>query len=99
MTSNIKLGDIVTLNRDFMDNPAGTKGYVYEEYDIGHPGVSVITEDGTNLGGFSEDEFQFLTFERSSGYYYRFKNAIQLDWDFGELIAPLFKEQEASANL
>lgn len=94
MKTKYEVGDIVKITSSFLDEPANVLGYVYEEY--GTPGkdywgVSIITENGADLGGFSVDEQDnYLLFERKSGYHYIFKNVIQLDRDFEKLIKPLF---------
>lgn len=108
MAKNLfKTGDIVRIQKSFLGEPEGIHGYVYEEYnlDFDNIGVSVVTQNGVNLGGFSactdyvifdtmdfmeSEQEQFLTYVRDSGYQYKFKNVIQLDKDFDKLIKPLF---------
>ena len=83
----MKHGDIVKTNREFLGEPPGTLCYVYEEYNNG---VSVITQSGVDLGGFSGHELNYLEFVKESGFLYPFKNVMQLDWDFKEKILPVF---------
>lgn len=94
-----KIGDIVKIKSSFLDEPVNVLGYVYEEYNLagnrnndwGWNGVSIITENGVDLGGFSADEQkQYLEFVRKSGYHYSFANVIKLDRDFNTQIKPLF---------
>lgn len=87
-----KVGDIVKIIPSFLGEPEEVLAYVYEEYNIGSgEGVSVITENGVNLGGFSEDEQKlYLDFVKKSGISYPFTNVINLDRDFNTLIKPLF---------
>lgn len=93
MGKNIyRVGDIVKLNRSILNEPEGTLAYVYEEYDLDGDGVSIITENGVNLGGFSaspwpdepltSEQADFLTFVKHSNYLYKFTNVVQLDKDF-----------------
>lgn len=101
MGKNIyRVGDVVKLNRSFLNESCGTLGYVYEEYDVGDEGVMVITENGINLGGFSasawvdepltSEQADFLTFVRHSNYYYNFENVIKLDRDFEMIYQKVF---------
>jgi len=86
-------GDIVRVTAPFLGEPENVLGYVYDEYSLSgnDHGVSVITENGCDLGGFSEDEQEkYLEFVRKSKYHYQFKNVIQLDRDFDNQIKPLF---------
>ena len=93
MGKNIyRVGDVVKLNRSFLNEPSGTLGYVYDEYNLDDDGVMIVTENGVNLGGFSasawadepltSEQADFLTFVRHSNYYYKFENVIKLDRDF-----------------
>lgn len=94
LSRDLYVGDIVELNQaGFLGEGPGTKCYVYEEYELNGRGVSVITENGVNLGGFSEEEtFMYLTNPRPTGTYYNFTNVIKLDQDFETKIKPLFKK-------
>jgi hypothetical protein len=78
------IGDIVKINRPFMGEPAGTKAFVYEEYDFGEGhGVSLITENGEDLGGFSEEEQKnFLEKVGKSSLNYEFVSVMRLANDF-----------------
>lgn len=77
------LGDIVTLKVECLGNPAGTKGFVYEFYQLGdHIGISVIFVNG-EYSGFSYEET--LTFLEDAGHVdlpYTFSNVIKLSEDF-----------------
>ena len=105
MKNLFKVGDIVRVQKSFLGEPEGIHGYVYGEYNLGGDdnGVFVITENGVNLGGFSStcdlvfdasdvnsEQLEFLVYVRDSGYKYEFKNVIQLDKDFHNLIYPCF---------
>lgn len=87
-------GNIVRLGASFLGEPVGTLAYVYEEYNIGDDeGVSIITENGCNIGGFSPDEQEkYLKLERDTGIEYDFKNVTKLRDDFDGLVKPLFKK-------
>ncbi len=95
-----RTGAIVRVKAPFLGEPAGVLAYIYDVYSIGKTGgVSIITENGVNLGGFSlvkeENETEsecekYLEFVKSSGYAYSFMNVIQLDRDFEDVIKPLF---------
>lgn len=85
----LKVGDIVQINSSFMGEPVGVLAYIYETYqDFDQPtlkGVSVITKNGKDLGGFSvEEQKTYLQFVRESGVDYEFKNVLQLDRDWAE---------------
>jgi hypothetical protein len=82
-----EVGDIVKLivgpDKDHL-------GYVYEVYNRHEErdrlGVSIILDDGRDLGGFSgEEQAGYLEFIRKSGVFYEFRNVMQLsrDWDAG----------------
>jgi hypothetical protein len=84
---DLKLGDIVRVNRSFIGSTPNCLAYVYEEYtdfdDSSKHGVSIITEDGINIGGFSyEEQKLYLEFVKESGIDYKFENVIQMDRDF-----------------
>lgn len=101
MGKNIyRVGDVVKLNRSFLGEPEGTLAYVYEEYDLDGEGVSIITENGVNLGGFSaspwpdepltSEQADYLTFVRHTNYPYIFTNVVQLDRDFDMIRQKVF---------
>lgn len=76
-------GDIVQLPKQW-DNELG---FVYELYtDFDDPskyGVSILTESGRDLGGFSYNEQQqYLELVARTGQEYPFKNVIQLGRDY-----------------
>lgn len=87
-------GVIVAINQSFLYEPIGVLAYVYECYDkAGLSGISLITENGVNLGGFNPDEqLQYLKQIGDTGKVYNFKNVIQLADDFEKLIKPLFSK-------
>ena len=96
MERKLFVGDIVRLTTQYLlGNPIGTKGVVYEEYDLGWgPGASIIFENG-QYDGFGFDE-QFMVekigHEAVLGYY-KFKNVMQLDRDFDNgLFNDVFKK-------
>jgi hypothetical protein len=86
MTDRIELamfqvGTIVTLKMEILGNPKGVKGFVYECYKNG--GISVITEKGTDLGGFSLDEqMNMLSYYTDTGKHYAFRSVMYLADDF-----------------
>ena len=77
------VGDIVKLKMPIMGEPTGTKAFVYEEYRLDGNGVSLITENGEDLGGFSEEEQKdFLEKVGKSDLDYRFISVLRLADDF-----------------
>ena len=83
---NLKVGDIVFIKPD-SPSGGGHLAYVYDTYQdfdgSSELGVSLITEDGNDTGGWSkEEQGQYLEYARSSGLDYEFKNVIKLDQDF-----------------
>lgn len=86
--TNIGHGSIVKLKKELMGQPVGTYGYVYQQYS---GGVSVITENGVDVGGFTEGEqLIYLEYVRDSWYQYKFSNVIKLARDFESQIKPVF---------
>jgi len=86
-------GDIVRVKASFLNEPVNVLAFVYEEYNLfeNERGVSLITENGVNLGGFNPDEQeQYLEFVKES-IPYTFTNVIQLDRDFEKMIKPSFQ--------
>lgn len=80
------VGDIViTIVKDLLGNKGGTKGVVYEEYDIGNgPGASVIFENG-EYDGFSHSEQTEMLLKVGHSEEcenYGFKGVIKLSNDF-----------------
>ncbi|XAZ81924.1 DUF6166 domain-containing protein (plasmid) [Fibrella sp. ES10-3-2-2] len=78
------VGDVVQTQATFLDSPAGCRAVVYECYEGG--GVSIITEAGDDLGGFSVDEQQqYLTFLYHADFTYEFRSVSYLhrDWRAG----------------
>jgi hypothetical protein len=94
----MKLGDVVRINFSILGEPKGVLAYVYEVYTLGGDigGVSLITQNGVDLGGFSKDEQEsMLSFVRHSGFYYNFVSVMRLadDWRKG-----VFKEVFSTEN-
>lgn len=87
-----QVGTIVRVKPSFLNEPAGVLGYIYENFDYsGISGISIITENGRDLGGFDLDEqVEYLEHVGDTGFIYVFKNVIQLDRDFLPIIKPLF---------
>ncbi len=87
------VGDIVLVKPSFLSNPANSYGFVYEIYPRGKElgyGVSIILENGCNLGGFSPDEqSKYLSFVCSSDVDYTFANVTKLQRDFNNVIKPI----------
>lgn len=82
--SHFSLGSLVTINTEFLGEPPGTICYVYEVYDRpGLSGISLITQNGVDLGGFSIDEQdRFLEYYGDTGQVYGFISVIRLDMDW-----------------
>lgn len=82
----MKVGDIVVITLPVLGEPIGTRGYIYEVYQFsGLHGVSVITENNVNLGGFSMEEAKtMLAFVGTTPFIYEFTNVIQLGIDAGK---------------
>jgi hypothetical protein len=84
-----KVGHLVKLKQRLGFEPAGIYCLVYENYDMpGRTGISVITINGVNLGGFSlSEQLRMFSFVRDSGVKYNFTNSAQLrmDWKAGYL--------------
>ena len=87
-----ELGDMVQINVSFCNEPKGVKAIVYEEYNLGNEeGISIITENGINIGGFSPDEQkQYLKPISKTRCNYQFENVMKLDHDFKKEIKPYF---------
>ena len=80
-------GDIVRVKTTFLGSKPNSKGFIYDTYeDFDDPskrGVSIILEDGLELGGFSYGEQQeYLEFVKKSGMNYKFRNVMQVSWDY-----------------
>src|SRR5690349_21494884 len=90
--SYFQVGTIVLVNASFLGQPVGVRAFVYENYDgVGLSGISLITENGVDLGGFSlEEQERYLEYEGDTGKTYIFQNVIQLAIDFPTIIQPLF---------
>lgn len=84
-TGNIfSVGDMVVLRASFLGEPIGTRCYVYDEYSIGRePGVSLITENGEDLGGFNaQEQKDYLGAWAKTGLAYHFRSVSYLAQDF-----------------
>jgi len=81
------IGDKYKLLRGMLGNPAGTEGYVFNEYyGRNRPGIQIIFPNG-NYDGFSPDEQDlFLEFVGHFPLYggYNFRNVTQVSKDFRE---------------
>lgn len=80
-----KVGDIVIMLKSFLKEPAGVRAYCYEQYNLGtsRPGISLITEHGVDLGGFSWNEQRlYLRFICKSNFIYKFHSSAKLIEDF-----------------
>lgn len=86
----MKVGSIVRLMTDF---PAvgGKKDdiavvyYIYDDGDNCDPGISIITTDGNDLGGFScVEQEAFLNYLGETNFEYEFKNMIRMQYDLSE---------------
>lgn len=95
--SYFSLGSLVTVKTSFMNEPAGVVAYVYENYDKPSiSGISLITQNGVDLGGFSlKEQQQYLEYYGDTGKCYHFKNVTQLaaDWRAG-VFKPIFDNLE-----
>jgi hypothetical protein len=100
----LPVGTIVKLKVPLYQQPAGTLGIVYEDYALStrtHSwdpmrGVSVITEDGEDLGGFTvREQEDYLEMVRVTGFRYRFINVMRLreDWEAG-IFNSLFQSEK-----
>lgn len=92
LISYFQVGVIVRVKTSFLNEPAGVLAYVYENYGgPGLSGVSIITENGCDLGGFNlNEQAKYLEHVGDTGQVYNFRNVIQLDQDFKTIIKPLF---------
>ena len=72
-----KNGVVVKVNTSFLNQPAGVLAFVYEEYS--NNGISLITEYGIDLGGFSKEEQDtYLEYLYHSTFSFEFKNQMDL---------------------
>ena len=81
--SIFQLGSFVTLKKSFLGEPEGTICYVYENYDKpGISGISLLTQNGKDLGGFNIDEqSEYLEYYGDTGLVYGFTSVSQLYTD------------------
>lgn len=82
-----KVGHLIRLNKRIGFIAAGTLCLIYDRYSFpGREGLSVITKDGVNIGGFGIDEMHLIfSFVRNSFFQYNYANNTQLkmDWKDG----------------
>ena len=87
MHQNFPVGMLVSIGRGVLNNPAGSKGVVYENYTIGkdHFGSSIIFPNGA-YDGFSEECIENCQVKPigivSSIKEYEFQNVGRLSEDF-----------------
>lgn len=81
----LAVGDVVEMLAGFLSTPAGSRAVVFECY--GQGGISVISEKGEILGGFSlEEQPRFMKFlYQAQGFRYTFLSVSYLidDWRNG----------------
>ena len=85
------IGDLVTITHP--DNN-GVKALVYEVYDRSNDdyGISLITEEGRNLGGWESPMWSYLEFDYETGLIYDFVSVGQLAHDYQRgLFKPYFE--------
>ena len=85
------VGDLVTINHP---GEAGVKALVYEVYDRpdGTYGISLISTDGRNLGGWEPESWKFLEYDHDTGLNYVFENVSKLACDYERgLFKPYFE--------
>lgn len=91
-----RVGQLVRLKMAVLGEPIGTVCYVYEAYMIGREaGVSLITQNGVDLGGFStQEQAQFLIHVYDTDFYYTFRSVTWLAADFNQgFFDSVFAEQ------
>lgn len=85
--SILEVGDLIQLRTPWGNTPAGSRCLVYEIYKIGESlGVSLISEDGNDLGGFNQvEQGKYLILLKRTGFKYTFKsvNELSSDYDYG----------------
>ena len=85
-----RVGDLVTIQ-----HPAylTVRALVYEVYDRGEEyAISLIAEDGRNLGGWESATWKFLEFDHETGLVYNFVSVGQLAYDYQKgLFTPYFE--------
>lgn len=93
----IEAGDLVKIDPRFLNENDSGIGFVYEVYqdfdDESKNGVSIITKEGKDLGGFSyREQIEYLVKERSTGLSYQFVNVIKLANDYREGLFKVYFE-------
>jgi hypothetical protein len=85
-------GSLVTLKKSFLGEPEGTICYVYECYDKpGLSGVSLLTQNGKDLGGFNiEEQMKYLEYYGDTGMVYNFISVSQLHSDIQRGVLDFF---------
>ena len=85
-----QIGDLVTIVHP---SEEGVKALVYEVYDRPEDtyGISLLAEDGRNLGGWGPETWKFLEFNQSTDLAYSFENVGKLNRDYQKgLFTPYF---------
>lgn len=92
--STYSLGSLVTINREFLNEPAGTICLVYEVYDRpGLSGISLITQNGVDLGGFNiQEQGQYLEYYGDTGLAYEFVSVSRLEMDWMDGVFNFFSK-------
>lgn len=86
-----RVGDLIRITHP--DN-SGVKALIYEVYDRGNDdyGISLIAQDGRNLGGWESATWKFLEFDHETGLIYDFVSVGQLAYDYQKgLFTPYFE--------
>lgn len=81
----LQVGDVVELKVECMMNPIGTRGVVYETYDLGDgPSASIIFENGEYCGFSPDEQNQMVNYlcRQPLLTLYEFKNVMRLTMDF-----------------
>lgn len=85
-----QVGDLVIITHP---SEEGVKAIVYEVYNRPDDtyGISLIAEDGRNLGGWEPETWKFLEFNQATDLAYIFENVGKLNRDFQKgLFTPYF---------
>ncbi|MVM41991.1 hypothetical protein GO730_38095 [Spirosoma sp. HMF3257] len=85
-----QVGDLVTITHP---SEEGVNALVYEVYDRpdNSYGISLIAEDGRNLGGWEPETWKFLELNQATDLAYSFDNVGKLNHDYQKgLFTPYF---------
>lgn len=80
----LRVGDLVRITVEIGTNPVGRPGIVYEEFvtETG-TGVSVLLENGHDIGGFfPEEAAEYLAYVASTGLTYTYQSPQKLQDDY-----------------